>query len=108
MMINKKRLSLGFIQAAAVTIYVIIFVFFIISLGESIFSEEPDNRFLSAVVFLLLFVTSACITGSSVLAYPTVLAFLQRVKEAVLLVATTVFWLLLILTTTVLVILQLP
>ena len=108
MITNKKRLSLGFIQAAAVTIYVIIFVFFITSLGESIFSEEPDNRFLSAVVLLLLFVTSACITGSSVLAYPTVLAFLQRVKEAVLLVATTVFWLLLILTTTVLVNLQLP
>jgi len=107
-MSSKKILAIGFVQAIAVTFYVFLFISFVSFLDGNLFSEHSENKFLSGVAGVLLFVTSACITGSSVLAYPTVLAFQQRFKEAVLLVAATVFWLVSILTAIVLVSFLLP
>ena len=42
---------------------------------------------------LLLFITSASITGALVFGYPTILALRQRTKEAVLLATATISWL---------------
>ena len=89
-MTNKRIIVLGFIQAAAVTFYIVLF-----GLAMTSFSTFADdsNEFLAILTGLLLFVTSACITGASVLAYPTVLAFNKQIREAGLLVASSVFWL---------------
>ena len=89
-MTNKKILVLGLLQAAAVTVYIALFV--LVMTSFTTFADE-SNEFLSILTMLLLFVTSASITGGAVLAYPTVLAFQKRLKEAGLLVSATVIWL---------------
>ena len=89
-MTNKKILVLGFLQAVAVTAYIVLFVLAVTSFTT--FADET-NEFLSIFTILLLFVTSACITGGAVLAYPTVLAFQKRFNEAGLLISATVVWL---------------
>lgn len=58
----------------------------------------PARGYIGLMGFLLLFVISACISGSIVLGYPLVLALRRQIKEAVLLVAATVSWLILVLT----------
>ena len=89
-MTNRRLIVLGLIQAAAVTLYIVLF-----GLAMTSFStfEDESNEFLALLTGLLLFVTSACITGASMLAYPTALAFQKQFKEAGLLVAASVFWL---------------
>ncbi len=89
-MTNRRLIVLGLIQATAVTLYIVLFGLAMTSF--STFGDE-SNEFLAILTGLLLFVTSACITGASMLAYPTVLAFQKQFKEAGLLVAASVFWL---------------
>ena len=62
--------------------------------------DDGDGQALEsllAVGILLLFIVVACISGALVLGYPAVLAFGQRLREAVMLVAATVAWLVLLL-----------
>ena len=86
----QRIILLGLVQASAVTLYIVLFGLVVTSFSTF---EDESNEFLAILTGLLLFVTSACITGASVLAYPTVLAFRKQFREAGLLVAASVFWL---------------
>ena len=90
MLTIQRIIVLGFIQASAVTLYIVLFGLVVTSFSTF---EDESNEFLALLTALLLFVTSACITGASVLAYPTVMVFRKQFREAGLLVAASIFWL---------------
>ena len=103
--IRKRIVVLALAQAMGATLYVGIVSIVMIGFGSFIEpgpGEEnpgfPTREYIGLTGFLLLFVVSACISGSIVLGYPLVLALRRQIKEAVLLVAATVSWLILVLT----------
>jgi hypothetical protein len=59
--------------------------------------ESPRDGYWDDLAFLLIFVASALISASVVLAYPAYLVFQQRVREGFLLLFSTIGWLVLIL-----------
>ena len=87
---NSKLALNSFLQAAGVTFYIIL-VSLIMSNAQKIFGKE-DNLF-SPVVFLLLFVLSASVTGGLTLGRSVILYLENRKTEAVKLFLYTVGWL---------------
>lgn len=59
--------------------------------------EAPSNGFLDDLVLLLLFVTSALVSATLVLAYPSYLLLQRRLREGFLLLFSTIAWLILML-----------
>ena len=59
--------------------------------------ESSTDGFVDKTALLLLFVTSALIAGTVVLARPTYLMLTQRINEGFLLLLATIIWLVLIL-----------
>ena len=98
---SSKRISLlGLAQAMGTVLYVVLVVLLLVGLPST--NESPDEdgqavEYMTAVGVLLLFVISACISGALVLGYPVILALRQRIRDAILLVASTVAWLILLL-----------
>lgn len=88
---DKDIVLWSFIDAVAVTGYVAA-ISSIIRNGERIFGKM-DN-FLGPVAFLLLFVSSAAITGALVLGRPVMLFLDGQKKEAIKLFLFSVGWLL--------------
>ena len=89
-MINKQILKVSFLHSAAVVLYVAL-VAAVMMNGEKIFGGE-DN-FSIPLALLLLFVTSASVTGGLVLGRPILWYLDNRKKEAVELFTATVGWL---------------
>ena len=79
---NKKNLwLLGAGQALAVSVYIGL-VAWLMNNGERLFGEM-DSGFMAPVVFLLLFVFSALVTSSLVLAKPLMLYLEGEKKQAI-------------------------
>lgn len=79
-----KKLSLlkqGFIHSLGVVVYVSLLIS-VMNNGNKIFGAE-DNNLLSPLIAILLFIISALITGSLVLAKPIMLYFDGFKKEAI-------------------------
>ena len=96
-----KRIALvGLVQALGTVLYVALVVV-LLTLAFSLGGPDGEGRQavenLRAAAILVLFIVSACISGTLVLGYPAVLALGQRIREAVTLVAATVAWLVLML-----------
>ena len=99
-MSGKKTTLLGLAQAMGTVFYIVLVALLMVGLSTDTGSFDGDGQAmecLGAVGILLLFVISACITGTIVLGYPAILALRLRIREAVLLVAATVGWLVVLL-----------
>ena len=77
---NSKLFGLGLLNALGVTAY--IFLISLILNGGGKFFGSVDNKFLSPIIFLLLFVFSALLTGFLVLGRPLMLYLDGAKKEA--------------------------
>ena len=95
-MSNKRIALLGLAQALGTMSYVVLVVLMLV--GGLVSVDDPDRvqELFVVVSALLLFVISACITGSLVLGYAAILALRQQIRDAVLLIASTVGWLVLL------------
>lgn len=80
----------SFINALGVLVYVSGVALIMFNM-EHAFDNEPS--FLVPVLMLLLFVTSAAITGSLVLGKPVMLYLDNQKKEALIFLASTLAWL---------------
>jgi hypothetical protein len=90
----------GLLHAVGVAVYVAVIVVIMQNVGRW-FPSDNDHRLIGPMVFLLLFVISAAITGTLVLGRP-LLAYLDgRKSEAVALFLATVSWLVIILAVTI-------
>ena len=79
---NKNNLiKRAFINAFGVIAYISVFAFAINNL-EKLFESKQDT-WLSPVLFLSVFIVSACVTGSLVLLKPILLYIEGQKKEAV-------------------------
>lgn len=87
---EKKLLISSLRNAMGTTVYVVI-VSLIILNAEKIFGTMKN--ILGPVAFLLLFVTSAAITGFLVLGQPIILYLDNKKQEAIKLFVLTVIWL---------------
>lgn len=76
---NSTLFFRGFLHALGVSAYVF-FVALFMKYGERIF-PDVDNDLLAPLVFILLFVFSALVTGSLVLAKPIMLYLDGKKKE---------------------------
>ena len=83
----KKIIKRAFIDSFGTTAYIILVVLFIFSL-QSLFSEKEDIIIIP-VAMLLLFVSSAAITGFLVFGKPVMLYVDGKRKEAISLLAYT-------------------
>lgn len=92
-MTTKKILTTGLLHAAGVTVYVTA-VAWLMQNAERIFGQMKNTG--GPVAFLLMFVTSAAITGSLVLGRPVLAYWDGRKTEAIKLFLSTVGWLVLI------------
>jgi hypothetical protein len=88
---NSKIIFTAFLNSLGVTAY-ITFVSMIIRNGEKLFGKMEN--FLGPVVFLLLFVLSATITGTLILGRPILWYLEGKKSEAVKLLFYTIGWLL--------------
>jgi len=89
---NSKLILAGLVDALGVAVYIVV-VALIMQNGENIFGKM--NNLIGPVAFLLLFVTSAAVTGALVLGRPVMLYLGGKKIEAVKLFVGTVSWLLL-------------
>lgn len=78
---NSKLAVKSLINSFGATAYIFL-VSLIIRNGEKIFGSQ-DNEVLAPIVFLLLFIVSALVTGGLVLGQPIMLYLDGRKKEAV-------------------------
>ncbi|OGJ04563.1 hypothetical protein A3F97_00030 [Candidatus Nomurabacteria bacterium RIFCSPLOWO2_12_FULL_41_10] len=79
---SKKQIIIrGFIDALGVAAYVTVFAWVINNL-EHWFGDVPDT-WLAPVLMLLVFIISACVTGSLVLLKPVLLYVEGQKKESV-------------------------
>lgn len=92
---NLKILKESFLSAAGVVVYVFLVAGLMLH-GEKIFGKMQN--FWGPVIFLLLFVFSALITGLLVLGRPAWLYLEKEKKVAVKLLLSTTGWLLVIMT----------
>ena len=90
----------SFIDAAGVFIYIAIIAWLGFN-SQNNFGKTPS--FLNPIFVLLLFVVSACITGSLVLGKPILMYLDGQKKEAITLFFYTLIWLVLFLVSIVLV-----
>ena len=92
-MSNVRTILWGFVQAL-VTVFVcgLAYIVFIQMQGW----ESCTDGFLDKITLVLLFVTSALVSATLVLGYPSYLLLQQRLKDGYLLLLFTVGWLMLI------------
>ena len=75
----KKQLHpalVGFLQALGTILYILLIALFMNSM------EPAQNEYINIILGLLLFITSATITGFLVLARPLYLAYKREIGEA--------------------------
>ena len=87
---NSKLILTSLLNAFGIAIY-ITGIALIIQNGEKIFGKM--NNFIGPVIFLLLFVLSAAITGALALGQPVILYLNNHKKEAIKLFLYTIGWL---------------
>ena len=85
----------GFIQASGLTIYVGLFAVAVERMQAWLQVNQPifSSPVLGIMLFLMLFVISALISGSLILGYPAVLFFGGKKAEALLVLLWSVVWL---------------
>jgi hypothetical protein len=91
---NGRAVFLGLVQAVATSIVCIVAVGAVLQLQKW---ESPTDGFFDDVAFLLIFVISALVSATIVLAYPAYLILSQRFKEGFFLLISTILWLIIIL-----------
>jgi|SRR5665647_1519499 len=90
---KKSRLFLtGLYQSLGLIAYVMLVVFLLNWLSSTFGNKTVGNNPLFIAIFLLVFVLSALITGSIVLAYPIILFTRKMFKEAWWVLIFTVLW----------------
>ena len=90
---KKSRLFLtGLYQSLGLIAYVMMVVFLLNWLSSTFGNKTVGNSPLFIAIFLLVFVLSALITGSIVLAYPIILFTRKMFKEAWWVLIFTVLW----------------
>ena len=87
----QKPIFLSLLHTLAVIGYIILVVFIINSMSGTF--EEESSDFLTPVLFLMLFVVSATITGSLILGRPIYLYLNDQKKEGILFLIYTIAWL---------------
>ncbi|MFH1183030.1 MAG: hypothetical protein V1690_02080 [Candidatus Moraniibacteriota bacterium] len=87
---NPKLVALA--QAAGLTAYVMLVALFMQSL-QSWFGSQKDDPILSPMIFLLVFIISALVSASIMLAYPAILFFRGKRKTAMKIVLQSIGWL---------------
>lgn len=97
---SNNLVIMSLIHAASVYVY-IFFVVMLMNSMQYIFMEE--NEIAAALVMLVLFVVSACITGALILGKPILLYLEKKKQEALKMFFMTVGWLVLILAVTIIV-----
>ncbi len=93
-MSNTRAILWGLAQAVATVFFSGIAVGMVAQLQKW---EAPSNGYLDDLVLLLLFVTSALVSATLVLAYPSYLLLQRRLREGFLLLFSTIAWLILML-----------
>jgi|SRR3989344_2492459 len=81
---------IGFLQACGLTLYILFIVMIMNFVSEKDFSS---NLVLVPAIFLMLFVISALLSASLILAYPIMLLFNGRKEVAVKIVLWSGIWL---------------
>lgn len=94
MVSNARAIFCGLMQASATVLFCGVAVRIVAQLQKW---EAPNDGYFDTVALLLLFVTSALVSATLVLAYPSYLLLHQRLREGFLLLLSTVIWLVLIL-----------
>lgn len=89
---QKQLIKLGFLLALGEAVYIAL-VTLLISGAERFFANTPDNKILAPMVFLLLFVLSAAISGALILGKPALMYVEGKKKEAMALFGLNLFWL---------------
>lgn len=87
---KKKIISLSLLHALGVSLY-IFGVAWTLLYGSKIF-PKMNETIIAPIAFLLLFVTSAAITGSLVLARPAMLYLEKQKNDAILFFICTIIW----------------
>lgn len=90
----KPKYIIGLVQAVGVATYITLLITFFTGFAPRF---EHDSMFLAPIIFLMVFVTSALICGSLMLAYPLWLTVQGRIKDAAEVVVWGIVWLLAIL-----------
>lgn len=91
---DKKTITkLSFINAAG-TVFYVLFVSLFMKNAEQIFGEMEET-IVGPMIFLLLFVISASITGGLILGKPLMLYLDKQKREAIRLFVCTLAWLIL-------------
>jgi hypothetical protein len=83
---------ISFLQASGFTVYVVVLALYVHYSGNWI-PTGPGGQLIVIPVSLLLFVISALVSGSLILAYPIHLFFESRKKEASRVIFETILWL---------------
>jgi len=89
-----RAVFLGLIQAVATSIICVIALGAVSQLQKW---ESPIDGFFDDVALLLIFIISALVSATLVLAYPAYLILSQRLKEGFSLLISTILWLIVIL-----------
>lgn len=91
---NKKCSLIGISATQAITASVVVWLWsLVMQHSEQWFGEQPDGS-IGIVAFLLIFIITAVLSASSVLAYPLYLAFHEKDwPKALKLLGLTVLWL---------------
>lgn len=89
-----KAVLLGLAQAVATSVVCVIAVGAVWQLQKW---ESSTDGFFDDLALLLIFVVSALVSATLVLAYPAFLIFSQRLKEGFSLLIYTILWLIVIL-----------
>ena len=88
----KKIVVAGLYQSLGLVVYCVLITFIMDSIfgffGKS--PAGPDQYYF--IMFLMVFVVSALITGSIILVYPIILAINKKFKKAGLVILSTVLW----------------
>lgn len=88
---KKKIIYQSLLHAVAVLLYIFA-VALILMYGSKVF-PKVNETVLGPIAFLLLFVVSAAVTGSLVLAKPIMLYLEKQKKDSILFFVSTVIWL---------------
>lgn len=87
---NPKLIALA--QAVCLTAYIMLVALFMKSL-QNWFGPQKDDPILAPMIFLLMFIISALVSSSIMLAYPVILFFKGKRKTAIKIVLMSTGWL---------------
>lgn len=87
---TKKLLKIAFLSALGEGVYVMLVSLFM-QCASRLFGP-PDPNFLGFIVFILVFVLSAAVSGALILGKPILMYLDGKKKEAVTLFAYTLMW----------------